>query len=444
MRITDLAIFNYKSLRAVTMTPQPLSVIVGANASGKSNFADAIDFIAEVYQHGLEVAVERKGGYENIAFRRQRRSRAPVEIQLAVELSADDLTYLLGIETKNEVRIEHSFAFVARESSIRAAFVVNREHLLISEKRRDIWQNTTDIERLNQNINIKVPEERQLHEAIHNGSSSIEGLSSTDSILLRILNDTFETASPAELFVSSLGQILTGIRILIRAMGNVRVFQISPSNSRNSGVPTPQPELERLGGNLPAVIDSMRKNNPAEWDLVMGAMRGIMPDISDIEVNYTSSKRLGLFFREEGVGRPWSVEQVSDGTIRTLALLVAIFDPTSTALVLEEPENSVHPWVIRRILDACRQASAKKPIILTTHSPIVINAVRPEEVWVIWREKGESRLAELSKLDPEFLPLWKAGSVPTFEYIDSGALLEAIPPAPSSNGALDESGVGAR
>jgi len=100
-------------------------------------------------------------------------------------------------------------------------------------------------------------------------------------------------------------------------------------------------------------------------------------------------------------------------------------------LVIEEPENSVHPWIVRHILDACREASTSKQIILTTHSPIIINAVRPEEVWVIWRAKGESQLAPLTWLDPEFLGMWEDGAIPTFDYIDSGALPHAIPPEPS-------------
>ncbi len=130
-------------------------------------------------------------------------------------------------------------------------------------------------------------------------------------------------------------------------------------------------------------------------------------------------------------GKPWSVDEISDGTIQTLALLVAIFDPASEALVIEEPENSVHPWIIRHIIEACRAASKNKQIIITTHSPIVINSVKPEELWVLWRSNGETRLAQFSELDNDFLTMWQGGAISTFDYLDSGALYEAIPPAPS-------------
>src|SRR5438128_922607 len=112
MRITQLKISNYKSLRSVEFAPPPLSVIVGANAAGKSNLADCLDFIADVYRHGLETAVQRKGGYENIAFRRQRRSRQPIGIQLVAEFSAQDLEdYNPNMHVRTGLRLEHSFAF---------------------------------------------------------------------------------------------------------------------------------------------------------------------------------------------------------------------------------------------------------------------------------------------------------------------------------------------
>jgi AAA15 family ATPase/GTPase len=71
MRLRNLSIHNYKSLRHVSFAPTNMPVLVGPNASGKTNIADAIDFLSEVYTHGLEIAVAGKGGYENTAFRKQ-------------------------------------------------------------------------------------------------------------------------------------------------------------------------------------------------------------------------------------------------------------------------------------------------------------------------------------------------------------------------------------
>ena len=66
----------------------------------------------------------------------------------------------------------------------------------------------------------------------------------------------------------------------------------------------------------------------------------LLPGLEKIDVDYTHYRTLGVYFHERSVGRPWTVAEVSDGTIHSLALLVALFDPRSTMLMLEEPENS--------------------------------------------------------------------------------------------------------
>lgn len=431
MRVNQISIENYKSLRNITISPMQLSVIVGANAAGKSNLADCLDFISAIYRHGVETAIGRKGGYENIAFRKTRRSRKPIRIRLSVEFAPSDWI-ALGLPNREDlpiVKVEHSFSFVARGFSIRAAFEIAQEDLVISRRNGDEWEVLVNIKRTSEGYHIdpKDDDERWRDLTVHRGT--IED-SLFDLVTLRYVLERTKLL-PTELVISSAARLIPIFSMFQQAMGDIRVFQISPAQSRGFGIPTPTAELDRLGGNLPTVIDVMQKSRPEAWMLVMQAMRAILPDLKNISVDYTPTKMLGLFFDEEGAGRPWSVEEVSDGTLQTLAILVAIFNPASTALVIEEPENSVHPWIVRHILDACREASNRKQIILTTHSPIIINAVSPEEVWVIWRAKGESQIAPLTEIDPEFLELWQNGYVSTFEYIDSGALPYAIPPAPS-------------
>jgi predicted ATPase len=441
MPIISISIQNYKSLRSVSFTPKPLSVIVGANAAGKTNFADCLDFISEVYEHGLEVAVSRKGGYENIAFRRQQRSKLPIRVHVIAELPfADTADSIFPSELEDDgeqkmlpnFRIEHSFEFATDTTAIRSQFKLTREDLSVKGFVHDTWQPVARMSRngqeasaeLNMLSKSSIGEEEQ---ELYTNFTSLFG----DFWLLKGYSERMEQFSTTELIVVSLGRFITNLLEFIRLMESIKVFQISPMKSREPGVPSPNPELERLGGNLPAIIDEIQKNQPDAWDSILKVMRAILPNLENIEINYTSSKRLGLFFREKGYRKVWSVEEVSDGTLQTLALLVTIFDPNSTLLVLEEVENSVHPWIIRRVVEACREAAASKQIILTTHSPVVIDAVAPEDIWVIWRENGESHLKPLLDLNQELLDMWTKGKISTFEYIDSGALPLAIPPAPS-------------
>ena len=133
MKITEVSIRNYKSLKDISIQPKDLSVLVGANASGKSNFSDCVDFVAETYRHGLEIAVARKGGYENIAFRRKRRSMSPISVDLHAELATEDLRFTSRKRPSLYVgaRFNHTFDFVARGYSIRASYEISTESIEI-------------------------------------------------------------------------------------------------------------------------------------------------------------------------------------------------------------------------------------------------------------------------------------------------------------------------
>jgi predicted ATPase len=430
MRITHLAIHNYKSLRSIALTPVDLNVVVGANGSGKSNLADCFDFIGEIFRHGLELAIARKGGYENIAYRRQRRSKSAMSIELTVEMAESDVRPYWRRRGKSaDLRATHAFSFGASGSSIRAEFKVVAETMSFQARVSDTWQQVANLKRnLDGSITFSAPK------LVAEGSAEKDLLFEMFAELPEFANFAKRklTVLPTELLATSFSRYTMVLHAFTQVVSRIRVYQISPTKSREFGVPTPRPELAGNGANLPAVVDLLKKRNPREWRSVLQAMRTIVPGLSDIDVDYTSNRTLGLFFKEEGFGRPWSVGEVSDGTIQTLALLVAIYDPQSKMLFLEEPENSVHPWVIRNIMTACREASKRKQIIITSHSPIVMNLVQPDELWVMWRKDGASNLEPLTLLDPTFPELWQGGELATFEYVDSGVLPKALPPAPDN------------
>lgn len=438
MRLTNLTIDNYKSLKSVSIEPERLTLLVGANASGKSNFTDCLDFVSEVYRHGLEVAVSRKGGYDNIAFRKVRRSKSPIRISVCAELEGTEFPFRIYDSedvSSHAFRIQHTFSFVAQSYSIDAEFSIVDEKIIVEVRQDKHWDHAVTVVRKQGDFDLDTdPKFRE------------EGRQSPRSMLDRALDfgtleyfkERGQRLSSTELLVNYMGIVTDVLFAFSHAAGGIRTFQISPGKSREFGVPTPRPELDRYGGNLPAVVDTMKKRNFDEWKLVMQVMRNVVPSLQDVKIDYTTTRRLGLFFKEKGFGRPWSVDEVSDGTIQTLALLVALFDTESTVLVIEEPENSVHPWIIRHIIDACAEASKRKQIIITTHSPIVMDAVKPEQMWVVWRSNGESHISKISGLDSDFLSMWREGHVSTFEYVDSGALDEAIPPAPVADIEFDE------
>jgi putative AbiEii toxin of type IV toxin-antitoxin system len=217
--------------------------------------------------------------------------------------------------------------------------------------------------------------------------------------------------------------------VLKRSMEAVRVFQINARESRTPGIPMPHPNLERFGGNLPAVVLHLKRNEPKAYAQILDALRSVVPDMEDLDTVPTHTKALALAFRLKGASEPWFAEDVSDGTIQALALLTAVFDPRTSLLILEEPENNVHPWALRSFAEAFRTASATKQILLTTHSPILVDQLKPEELWIVQRPGTTTKIDPVLTLDPSLKESWERGRFTLSEYLDSGALPAAVPAA---------------
>ncbi|MEO5725489.1 MAG: AAA family ATPase, partial [Byssovorax sp.] len=93
--------------------------------------------------------------------------------------------------------------------------------------------------------------------------------------------------------------------------------------------------------------------------------------------------RVTLGFRERGIAEPIPLDGVSDGVLHALALLIALQQRRSGLLAIEEPENALHPWSVRKIMDQA-QTSSTGQVLITTHSETVVNAVLdPESLFIV-------------------------------------------------------------
>lgn len=91
MHIDRIHVQSYRSLYDVTFEPGTFRLLVGPNNAGKTNLLDALHFLGEVHRYGISTAVGRKGGFENIAHRHQRRAKRPISFDVTATVSEDDL-----------------------------------------------------------------------------------------------------------------------------------------------------------------------------------------------------------------------------------------------------------------------------------------------------------------------------------------------------------------
>lgn len=421
MELKSVKIHNYKSLRNIQFTPTPLTAIVGPNAAGKSNFADALHFLSEVYSHGLELAIARKGGFENIAFRKKRRTKSTIDFSIVVELETRRLapSSLRGRLGDYIVQMRHEFSFGTHGTGIRAEFSVDSEKLAILTRPRtegvSRFKNTATLESVKGKLpSVRVRDENEVAQEVKRYQSR--------------QRDLFDPEPrPQELFVNSIAFRNRLTVAFARELSNLDVFRVTPAASRLSGVPTPNPRLDTTGANLPALVDWLQRRRPEAWRAVLDGMCDVLPGLVDISVQYLHTKTLGLFFEEDQAGRAWGAEDVSDGTIQTLALLAAAADPRTAMFVVEEPENSVHPWIVRVLLTRFRELSKRRAVIVTTHSPILVDMLEPAELWIASRNDGETSLNRLVDLDPGVEKSWKKGEYQLSDFLDAGFVGLAVP-----------------
>jgi len=132
-----------------------MTVIAGPNNSGKTNLAYSLDFLSEVYRHGLEMAIIRKGGYENIAHRKMRRTKSPLEIDLEVILDKTDLAGRIpDISIFEQLRIGHSFSFLAESQALRANFKILSERLKIDLNNGSDWKQVMVVDRHGDRVTV--------------------------------------------------------------------------------------------------------------------------------------------------------------------------------------------------------------------------------------------------------------------------------------------------
>lgn len=394
MRLKRIEIDNYKSLRSVVMEPGPLSVLVGPNAAGKTNFCEALDFLARVYQWNLEEAVSYKGGYENICYRDGKgRTKDPIRFRIVVEQPSRR-------PSGKKVLWDHAFEFgPGQTASSLSPLSVMTEELTYEAPGRAVY----------------LARRGDRFESFESSNQEEGGL-----VGLLLKKELPEDKLVVPQYSTDLLDHISEPRV-----DKLRVFQLSTVGARSVGIPTPDPNLERFGSNLPAVVLHLKRKHPKAYAQIVTSLKEILPDIEDLVVTQTRTLALSLKQRESE--QLWPVEDLSDGTIQAIATLAAVFDPRIPVLVLEEPENNVHPWAIRAFAEAFRLASETKQIILTTHSPILIDQFKPEEVWIVQRPGPVTRIDPLLELDRSLKDSWERGRFTLSEYLDSGALPQAVP-----------------
>lgn len=192
-------------------------------------------------------------------------------------------------------------------------------------------------------------------------------------------------------------------------------------------IPTagPQEHLSRSGDNLVNVIDYLLENNPEILNGIFTRLQHRIPQVERVDSTPLPSGHLLLMVKDAPFREAVQARYVSDGTMKMLAYLVQLNDPAPPPLTgIEEPENFLHPKLLRELAEECDQAAARTQLLVTTHSPFFIDALAPNQVWAMARnETGYTiakRLADMRDLTPMLDAGASLGDLWMENYLDFG------------------------
>ncbi len=342
--IHSLKITNFKSIDSLELKSLgPFSVFAGPNGAGKSNFFDALCFVSHFMQSGLDSALRAYGGFHNLHSQKRRKGYSRTfQFEIDCDLLDEEKSapnryhYKLNIKRmNNDPQIEENLS-------------VNKKHLL-TRKPSEI---------------------------------SVYGKEDT------YVTDHFpSTYSPLILFEE---------RALTKFIHNFQPYRIDPLGAKESDASDADPsKLSHHAHNLASVLKRIEKDGNKRQTIIEW-MEAIVPGIESVqtEANRLESKTT-LLFKESGTRKRFPARMMSDGTVYALSLLVAVLDQARNfgLTMIEEPERGLHPKVIFELVELMReQASSSHPIWLTTHSESVIRVLKPEELILVDKVDGRTRM----------------------------------------------------
>lgn len=345
-RIEYLKVKNYRALREVEFKDLTrFTVLLGPNGSGKSTVFDVFAFLAECFELGLRRAWDRRGRAREL---KTRGGEGPISIEIKYrEPGYPLITYHMAID-------ERGGAPVVVEEWLRWKRGSHGQPFRFLDYREGHGRAVSGEQPDEQDKRIDIP------------------LKSADLLAVNALGQFAEHPR-----VAALRDFITGWY----------VSYLSAESARGQPEAGPQEHLTRTGDNLANVIQYLAEQHGKRLEKIFEALRRRVPRIERVLAETMADGRLLLQIKDAPFSHPVLAKFASDGTLKMLAYLVLLYDPAPPAFIgVEEPENFLHPRLLTELAEECRAATDRTQLLVTTHSPFLLNALRPEEVRVLWRD----------------------------------------------------------
>ena len=327
-RLRQVQIRNYKNIAKAVVNLQLLTVLVGPNGSGKSNFVDVLSFVADSLNHSIQMAFTSRGGINTV---RRKSGGHPNHIGLRLILDLTDGGWA-----------DYAFDISARS---REAFNITRERCIIEPfgGTRHIFE-------------------------VENGTFKRE----VPGIRPRV--------EPDRLALTMLSG-LEEFRPLFDFLTGIRHYNLRPERLRELQDPDPGEGMILLpdGSNAAAVLRRIKEDgshNGHVYERICRLLGQVVPGTTSVQPKSLGGKETLEFRQEVGLKHEWRFDtlNMSDGTLRALGILLAVYQSRPASLIaIEEPESTIHPAAMEILTDTLMDGSQHSQVLFTTHSPDVLD-----------------------------------------------------------------------
>jgi predicted ATPase len=389
-QIEGIRIQNFRALRDVTLgclwntqgrdPLTPLVAVIGKNGSGKSTIFDAFGFLRDALQVGVEEAcdLKQRGGFHRL---KSAGTNGPISFELYYREAPKErpITYELKIGLDS------------------------RQRPVVIEERLRQRRKGQKHGRPYSFLNLSNGEGR-----VWSGPDNLSSHEDPDSVSQEDPGSTeVRLTDPRKLGIATLGSLREHSRIaqFQSFLENWYLSYFSPDAARSLPLAGPQRHLNLHGDNLGNVVQFMEREHGATFEKIRARIAQRIPGVSKIDTKTTDDGRVLLRFNDSAFQDPFLAQQVSDGTLKVFAYLLLLEDPDPPPFIcIEEPENGLYHKLLDILAKEFREHARKKTkasqLFITTHQPYFVDALLPEEVWIISKQPDGYSTVSRASDDP--------------------------------------------
>ena len=373
--IEEISLKNFRSFRNETIKLKPFSVFIGPNGAGKSNLISIFEFMGRAIREDILVALSHLGDFDSVRHIKANKNDS-IEISIVYRQRGEPPQ-----EEKNIGRLKsRKFTY----------------HITVSQSEKGEPLVTKEWLRAQRPLTIGGAPWRYLK--VDEKDAMVANPMGEDQKRDEITQ--LEKSSPYELTLAG-SRSLKGypeVQSFYKFLTNWYISRFEPVRARESMKYSRAIKLASTGENLVLFIENISKYHKDVLYDIIEVMRRIVPGFRKVYVKHSLDGKLYLSIEEDANPDGFPPTSISDGTIRMLGILSILRDPNPPDLIcIEEPENNIHPHLLEVLVDEFRTAAEKVQVIVTTHSPYLIDKCKPNEVFVIDKLNGESKIKDSMK-----------------------------------------------